>query len=77
MNRCFNYASGPRTVVPNQEGLIRVYAMDSDTYAIRSRYTTVFQPCRHGLRSLDTLEQMGNVARRMQGKRLMYKDLIA
>ena len=32
---------------------------------------------RHNLRELDTLEQMGAVARGTQGKRLRYKDLIA
>ena len=32
---------------------------------------------RHGIRELDTLDQMGVVASRMVGKRLMYRDLIA
>ena len=32
---------------------------------------------RHGLRKLDTLEQMGSVAKKMESKRLRYIDLIA
>lgn len=32
---------------------------------------------RHGIRPLDTIDQMAVVARGMMGKRLMYKDLIA
>ena len=32
---------------------------------------------RHGVRELDTIDQMGAVARRMVGKRLSYADLIA
>ncbi len=32
---------------------------------------------RHGLRKLDTIDQMACVARGMAGKRLMYKELIA
>ena len=32
---------------------------------------------RHGMRNLDTMEQMGTVAQKMTGKRLRYNDLIA
>ena len=32
---------------------------------------------RHNIRSLDTLEQMAEILRGMDQKRLMYKDLIA
>ncbi len=32
---------------------------------------------RHGVRELDTLEQMDNIAFAMVGKRLSYRELIA
>ena len=32
---------------------------------------------KHGIRSLDTIDQIGTTARGMVGKRLMYRDLIA
>lgn len=40
------------------------------------RYVKEFQQ-RHNMRGLDTIDQMGNVAQSMGGKRLRYKDLIA
>ena len=32
---------------------------------------------RHNIRELNTIDQMGRLASRMAGKRLMYRDLIA
>ena len=40
------------------------------------RYVNEFAG-RHGIRMLDTIDQMKVVARRMDGKRLKYQDLIA
>ena len=41
-----------------------------------NRYVTEFGG-RHNARGLDTVDQMGLMARRLVGKRLRYKDLIA
>ena len=40
------------------------------------RYVNEFAG-RHGVRECDTIEQMGLLARKMVGKRLTYRDLIA
>ena len=40
------------------------------------RYLAEFSG-RHNRRELDTIDIMGDVAARMTGKRLMYRDLIA
>ena len=40
------------------------------------RYVNEFTG-RHNIRELDTLEQMAEILRGMDQKRLMYKDLIA
>ena len=40
------------------------------------RYVNEFAG-RHNIRSMDTIKQMGTIARAMIGKQLQYKELIA
>ena len=46
------------------------------TFGIVSRYSNEFEG-RHNRRPLDTIDQMGMLARSADGKRLRYEDLVA
>ncbi len=91
LGRDFDHEAVNHGVGEYVRGMVSTNGMESFWAALRRAYKGVYHKispkhlgryvadfaARHGIRGLDTLDQMGDLAAGMRGKRLTYRTLIA